>query len=115
MAEPLTTVRNTGPAMERSLIDVGIKTAQELRDLGADEAYLRLLNNGVRPHFIAYYVLVIGLQGRVWNDYQGQEKRDLRLRFDALKEKTKPSACALDSHFEQALDRLGFLPLNRLR
>ena len=41
MAEPLTTVRNTGPAMERSLIDVGIKTAQELRDLGADEAYLR--------------------------------------------------------------------------
>ena len=51
MAEPLTTVRNTGPAMERSLIDVGIKTAQELRDLGADEAYLRLLNNGVRPHF----------------------------------------------------------------
>ena len=115
MAEPLTTVRNTGPAMERSLIDVGIKTAQELRDLGADEAYLRLLNNGVRPHFIAYYVLVMGLQARVWNDCQGQEKRDLRLRFDALKEKTKPSACALDSHFEQALDRLGFLPLNRLR
>lgn len=69
---------------------------------------------GAAP-FFAYYVLVIGLQGRVWNDCQGQEKRDLRLRFDALKEKTKPSACALDSHFEQALDRLGVLPLNRLR
>ena len=55
-------------------------------------------------------------------DYRGafgmivrDKKIDLRLRFDALKEKTKPSACALGSHFEQALYRLGVLPLNRLR
>lgn len=63
MAEPLTTVKKNGPAMERSLIDVGIKTAQELRDLGADEAYLRLLNNGVRPHFSRIMFLLWDYRG----------------------------------------------------
>lgn len=51
----------------------------------ADAAYARLLQANERAHFIAYYVLVMGLQGRPWNDCQGAEKAALRARFDALK------------------------------
>jgi len=87
----LTTIRNIGPAFEVSLNAVGIMTAEELRDLGADAAYARLLENGTKPHFIGYYVLHMALQGRPWNDCKGDEKKALRKKFDALKA----------SHFDQ--------------
>ena len=81
----LTTIRNIGPAQEKALIGVGITTASQLRDLGADEAYTRLLQSGSRPHFIMYYVLHMALQGRPWNDCKGDEKQKLRVRFDKIK------------------------------
>ncbi len=85
MPEPVSSIPNLGPAIEKAFRRVGIASAEELRSLGPDEAYLRLLRNGERPHFIGYYVLVMGLQGRPWNDCQGAEKAALRRRFDALK------------------------------
>lgn len=85
MSEPVSSIRNIGPAFERDLNAAGIRSADELRDIGADTAYAKLLANGARPHFIAYYVLVMGLQGRPWNDCKGAEKVALRKRFDKLK------------------------------
>lgn len=76
--------------MDEAFAKVGIKTAEELREIGADAAYARLLANGQRPHFIGYYVLVMGLQGRPWNDCKGKEKDQLRATFDALKAAHKP-------------------------
>ena len=81
--------------------------AKTLRELGADETYRRLLRTGVRPHFIGYYVLVMGLQGRPWNDCKGAEKAALRKRFDAIK------SDAFDKHasdFERKLDEIGVIP-----
>ena len=80
----LTTIRNIGPAQAAALTAAGIKTAEELRSLGADAAYARLLQSGTRPHFIMYYVLHMALQGRPWNDCKGAEKDALRAAFDAL-------------------------------
>ena len=85
MSDPISSIRNLGPAFEQACARAGIMTAQELRALGADEAYTRLLQAGTRPHFIGYYVLVMGLQGRPWNDCKGEEKKALRERFDAIK------------------------------
>ncbi len=85
MSEPVSSIRNLGPAFEQACARAGIHSAQELRDLGADEAYARLLQSGSRPHFIGYYVLVMGLQGRPWNDCKDEEKKALRKRFDAIK------------------------------
>ncbi|MCC6001137.1 MAG: TfoX/Sxy family DNA transformation protein [Pararhodobacter sp.] len=85
MAAPISTIRNLGPAMEAAFARAGVHDAETLRALGPDAAYARLLQAGVRPHFIGYYVLVMGLQGRPWNDCQGAEKAALRGRFDALK------------------------------
>ena len=85
MPEPLTSIRNIGPATAAEFAAVGIHDGETLRKLGADAAYLRLLEGGARAHFIAYYVLVMGLQNRPWNDCKGAEKAALRARFDALK------------------------------
>lgn len=82
----ISTIRNLGPAMEAAFIDVGVMTAEDLRDMGADAAYAKLLAHGHKPHFIGYYVIHMGLQGRPWNDCKGAEKAALRKTFDALKD-----------------------------
>ncbi len=87
MATPISSMRNLGPASEASFARAGINSAEELRDLGTDAAYARLLQTGTRPHFIGYYVIEMGLQGRPWNDCKGSEKDRLRIRFDALVQK----------------------------
>ena len=104
MGEPVSSIRNLGPAMDAACAKAGIHDAETVRDLGPDETYRRLLQTGVRPHFIGYYVLVMGLQGRPWNDCKGEEKKALRARFDTIK------ASAFDhnrSAFEKALDEIG--------
>lgn len=85
MATPVSSIKNLGPAYEEACTRAGIHSAEDLRELGADDAYARLLKSGSRPHFIGYYVLVMALQGRPWNDCKGKEKAELRKRFDALK------------------------------
>lgn len=84
MSDPVSSIPNLGPASEVAFAKAGITTAEEIRQLGPDEAYRRLLGSGTRPHFIGYYVLVMGLQGRPWNDCKGDEKKALRQRFDAI-------------------------------
>ena len=102
----LTTIRNIGPAQEKALIAVGITTAAQLRALGADAAYTKLLQAGTKPHFIMYYVLHMALQGRPWNDCKGKEKQQLRERFDTL----KSTAFDADrSELETFLDRIGVI------
>ena len=71
MSTPITSIPNLGPAIAREFARAGITTAKEIREMGADAAYAALLRVGVRPHFIGYYVIVMGLQGRPWNDCQG--------------------------------------------
>lgn len=80
----ITTIRNLGPASAEAFRKAGITTAEEIEAMGADAAYARLLAAGSRPHFIGYYVLVMGLQGRPWNDCKGAEKAQLRVRFDKI-------------------------------
>ncbi|MDJ1009620.1 MAG: TfoX/Sxy family DNA transformation protein [Paracoccaceae bacterium] len=104
MATPVSAIRNLGPAMEEAFAKAGIGSAEELRALGTDAAYARLLEGGHRPHFIAYYVIEMGLQGRPWNDCKGAEKDALRARFDRIKAAARPS----ESHrLEKILDEIG--------
>lgn len=109
MSAPVSSIRNLGPALEHAFEKVGITSADQLRELGTDAAYARLLANGARPHFIGYYVIEMGLQGRPWNDCQGKEKEDLRKRFDALKAASKPNAAAKETEFERMMNEIGLL------
>lgn len=107
MSTPVSSIRNLGPAMDAACARAGIPDAETLQALGADETYRRLLQSGTQPHFIGYYVLVMGLQGRPWNDCKGDEKKALRARFDAIKsESFDTGAAALD----RALKDIGVLP-----
>lgn len=103
MTTPVSALPNLGPESEKSFARAGIRSAEELRALGADKAYAALLAHGTRPHFIGYYALVMGLQGRPWNDCRGEEKTRLRHRFDAI---VKASDTEGD-RMERLLDELG--------
>lgn len=105
MATSLTDIRNIGPAMADALQNAGIRSGDELRELGADKAYRQLVEHGHRPHFIAYYALVMGLQGRPWNDCQGAEKKALREQFDKIVATEANPVPAI----VQALDDVGVL------
>ena len=85
MPAPVSAIPNLGPAADAAYARAGIHDAETLRALGADAAYGRLLASGARPHFTGYCALVMGLQGRPWNDCRGAEKAALRARFEALK------------------------------
>ena len=106
MTSPVSSIRNLGPAYEASCARAGIHSAEELRALGADATYSKLLQTGMKPHFIGYYVLVMALQGRPWNDCKGDEKKALRVRFDAIKANSFDKA---RSDFEAALDAIGVI------
>lgn len=103
--DPVTALRNIGPAMAAEMARAGIMTASALRALGADAAYSAMIKTGTRPHFIGYYVLHMALQGRPWNDCKGPEKAALRASFDALK--AGLSTPLHDSAIERLLDEIG--------
>jgi len=113
MSDPVSTIRNLGPASEESFARAGIGSAQALRALGPDAAYARLLAAGSRPHFIAYYALVMGLQGRPWNDCRGEEKAALRRRFDTICAEARGSGDAARSALEATLDAIGVIERRR--
>ena len=106
---PISTIRNLGPAVEAECKRAGIPDAETLRELGAHEAYRRMLTSGTRPHFIGYYVLHMALQGRPWNDCKGKEKDDLREQFDALKTQTEKTPGAAPSGIEKILNEIGVI------
>ena len=110
MSDPVSSIPNLGPATEGHFAKAGIHSAQELRELGADAAYLRWLGAGLPAHFIGYYALVMGLQGRPWNDCQGDEKKALRRRFDALKAQAKKANKGSDRALDAALAAIGVIP-----
>ena len=105
MGKPVSTIRNLGPASEDLFRRAGIPDAETLIELGADAAYTKLIEAGTRPHFIGYYALVMGLQGRPWNDCQGDEKKKLRAIFDRL----KTAKVAPLSDIEKHLDKIGVI------
>ena len=109
------TIRNLGPATEAAFQRAGIDTAEEVHALGPDAAYARLIGVGEAPHFIGYYSLVMGLQGRPWNDCQGAEKAALRRRFDAIKAEAGKAGAGGGkdkgrSEIEAALNEIGVIP-----
>lgn len=104
---PVSSIKNLGPAYEEACARAGIHSAEELRALGADDAYAKLLKTGSKPHFIGYYVLVMALQGRPWNDCKGKEKEALRVRFDAIKASSHDTGL---SKLETILNEIGVIP-----
>lgn len=107
MPSPLTDIPNIGPATAAGFEEAGIHDAETLRAMGADAAYGAFLHAGGTAHFIGYYALVMGLQGRPWNDCRGAEKLALRQRFDALRAKARAANPDNTRAIEATLDQIG--------
>ena len=112
MTDPVSSIRNLGPASDAAFARAGIHTAEDLHALGADQAYARLLAAGSRPHFIGYYAMVMGLMGRPWNDCRGTEKTELRARFDAICAAAEPSKPE-DPPIEAILNEIGVIAVKQ--
>lgn len=106
MSEKPSRIKNLGPASDEFYARGGITTADQLHELGPDEAYFRALKASGKPHFIGFYVLVMALQGRPWNDCKGKEKDALKVRFEAIKARLTPADKGL-SALEEELNALG--------
>ncbi len=109
MSGKVTDIRNLGPASEKEYARADIHTADQLRALGCDEAYRRVISTGTRPHFIGYYALRLGLMGRHWNDITPDEKAAYRKDFDALVASVSAHEKGR-SEIEAALNALGVIP-----
>lgn len=108
----VSSIRNLGPAMSEQFARAGIHDAETIRALGADTAYLRLLEAGHRAHFMAFTALVLGLQDRGFRELASGEKTALRARFDAVKSRaeTEKRRARPDAAFDAMMDELGVRP-----
>ena len=105
----MSSIPNLGPASDASFARAGITTAAQVRALGAEACYSKLIKSGTKPHFIGFYALAMGLQGRPWNDCIGDEKAALRVSFDKLKAEANATKEKGRSDFEAALDAIGVI------
>ena len=80
---PVSQMRNLGPKTERMLCEAGIKNSDELRRVGAIEAYRRLkfLAGGVSLN--ALYAIEASLRGVDWRELSKEEKKELKRRANS--------------------------------
>ncbi len=74
----LSSLRNLGPKSAMMLAEAGIRTLDELLELGAVRAYLRV--KALRPKSASLnllWALAAGLEGRDWREVSKDEKDEL--------------------------------------
>jgi DNA transformation protein len=74
-SRPVAAHRNLGPKSAMMLAEAGIRTVDELQELGAVRAYLRVKQ--LRPKFASLnllWALAAGLDDRDWRDLSKDEK-----------------------------------------
>ena len=64
MTDPISSIPNLGPASDISFAKAVLTSAKQIRDLGAEACYARLIRAETKPHLIGLYALTMGLQGR---------------------------------------------------
>lgn len=83
MAE-LTSMRNIGKEMERKLLSVGICSAEELKQAGSREAFVRLKIRYPNVCLVHLYALQGAIDGVEYNRLPDEVKRDLKSFSDGL-------------------------------
>ncbi|WP_373795383.1 TfoX/Sxy family protein [Neisseria dentiae] len=64
----LSKLRNLGAKSAKMLAKTGICTAQDLRQLGAVQAYLRVIESGSKPSLNLLWAIECALTDRDWRD-----------------------------------------------
>ena len=84
MAE-LTSLRNIGKELDRKLKAVDIATAEELREVGSEEAFVRLKLRDPQVCLVHLYALEGAVSDREYNELPEDVKRRLKEISDRLK------------------------------
>ena len=72
-------LKNLGPESDRMLREVGIETAEEVRELGSAMIYKICSHRAGRPaHLLWLYALEGAIQDRNLNSFSSEEKAALR-------------------------------------
>lgn len=82
--ERISSLPNLGPQSERMLAAAGIDTVRELDELGAIEAYRRILATGERPTVVMLWALEAALLDIDWRALTEEHRDSLRAAHDAL-------------------------------
>jgi DNA transformation protein and related proteins len=84
--QPVAALHNLGPKSAMMLVEAGIQTLDELRELGAVRAYLRV--KALRPKSASLnllWALAAGLEDRDWRELSSDEKEALIAEVKALR------------------------------
>ena len=87
----LAALRGLGKVSAGWLIDAGISSAEELVEVGAVRAYLRVqslpgLNSGVKPGMNLLYALVGAIEDRPWQEVARSDKPRLLIELECYRE-----------------------------
>ncbi len=84
MAE-LTSMRNIGKELERKLKIIGIKSAEELKQLGSKETFFRLKQRFPEICLVHLYTLEGAITNTNFNELSEETKKDLKEFSDEWK------------------------------
>lgn len=85
--EKLTDMQGIGPKCDSLLRQVGISSPDQLRQLGAMEAYCRIIEEThFKPHIGLLFALVGAVENHSWQDVAQKDKARLRAELEGLKE-----------------------------
>lgn len=82
MSAPLK-LRNIGPKSAAWLRQVGLRTEEDLRAIGALEAFMRVKRAGFKPSLNLLYALEGALLGCHWQDVSAERRSELLVAADA--------------------------------
>ena len=86
VSAPVSTLRNLGPRSAVMLAEVGIRSVEELREIGAVKAYARVRQMRSRGASLnLLWSMAAGLEDRGWNDLSTDEKAALVAELKALR------------------------------
>lgn len=74
----LSELPNIGAELEKQLIDIGITTAEELRNVGSREAWLRILQRDPSACIMRLSALEGAIQGVRWHYLDEETKNSLK-------------------------------------
>ena len=83
MATPPLKLRNIGPKSAAWLRQVGLRTEDELRAIGALEAFMRVKRAGFKPSLNLLYALEGALLDCHWQDVPSERRSELLIAADA--------------------------------
>ena len=80
-------MRGIGPKVVELLDKTGIKTPEQLKAIGAMEAYLQILEKtDYKPHIGLLFALVGAVEDRDWKEVAQNDKARLEAEIEGLRE-----------------------------